>query len=217
MSHRVEEISLLSIYRLLISNLVCQHSIAVTSLLFYTLLKKQSRMNMRMIHKEKHDTHIAYTVVEDSLLGYILIAATERGVAVVRFGDTEQLLADDLRSEYPEAQRDDEKLQPLRDLLQRSMQEDPMPTVPLDISATVFQWKVWEALRAIPMGQTRSYHDIAEAIGQPTAVRSVARACAANPVAVFIPCHRVIRNNGELAGYRWGLERKRKLLAIEQE
>lgn len=160
---------------------------------------------------------IGYTVVL-SHLGYVLVAATERGVAAVRFGDSEQALEADLAREYPKAEltRDDEQLRPWVTLLLHSLQGQPSPQpVPLDVQATTFQWKVWQALRAIPTGQTRSYHEIAEAIGQPTAARAVAQACATNPVAVFIPCHRVIRNNGQLGGYRWGIERKQQLLAHE--
>ena len=88
--------------------------------------------------------------------------------------------------------------------------------LPLDVKATAFQRKVWQALQQIPRGQTRSYQEIARAIGQPTAARAVARACAGNPVAVAIPCHRVVRADGQLAGYRWGLERKKRLLALER-
>jgi AraC family transcriptional regulator of adaptative response/methylated-DNA-[protein]-cysteine methyltransferase len=88
--------------------------------------------------------------------------------------------------------------------------------LPLDVKATTFQRKVWQALQQIPRGQTRSYHELARAIGQPTAARAVARACAGNPVAIAIPCHRVVRNDGRLAGYRWGLERKQRLLALER-
>ena len=87
--------------------------------------------------------------------------------------------------------------------------------IPLDLRATAFQWKVWEALRAIPRGATRSYRQVAQAIGRPRAVRAVARACATNPVAVLIPCHRVVRTDGALGGYRWGMERKKTLLKTE--
>jgi O-6-methylguanine DNA methyltransferase len=88
--------------------------------------------------------------------------------------------------------------------------------LPLDIRATAFHWRVWEALQAIPYGQTRSYSDIASAIGQPTARRAVAQACKQNPVPLVIPCHRVVRSDGDLGGYRWGVERKRRLLAQER-
>jgi AraC family transcriptional regulator of adaptative response/methylated-DNA-[protein]-cysteine methyltransferase len=160
---------------------------------------------------------ISYSIVL-SHPGYVLVAATARGVAAVRFGGSEKDLEANLTREYPKAEliRDEELLSPWMTLLLHSLQGQPSPqAVPLDVQATTFQWKVWQALRAIPTGQTRSYHDIAEAIGQPTASRAVARACASNPVAVFIPCHRVVRNNGQLGGYRWGIERKQQLLASE--
>ncbi len=162
-------------------------------------------------------TRIGYAVVE-SPLGYVLVAATERGVAAVRFGDSEQALEADLVREYPEAEltRDDQGLRPWVTLFMQLLQGQPSPySVPLDVQASAFQWRVWEALRTIPTGHTRSYREIAQAIGQPTAARAVARACAANPVAVFIPCHRVVRGNGQLGGYRWGMERKQKLLELE--
>jgi AraC family transcriptional regulator of adaptative response/methylated-DNA-[protein]-cysteine methyltransferase len=97
------------------------------------------------------------------------------------------------------------------------MAEHPVALeLPLDVRATAFQRRVWEALRRIPRGETRTYSQIAEEIGQPTAVRAVARACATNPVAVVVPCHRVIGSDGKLTGYRWGVERKKKLLELEQ-
>ncbi len=96
------------------------------------------------------------------------------------------------------------------------MTEHPVALeLPLDVRATAFQRRVWEALRRIPRGQTRTYSQIAHEIGQPTAVRAVARACATNPVAVVVPCHRVIGSDGTLTGYRWGVERKKKLLELE--
>ncbi len=164
-------------------------------------------------------TQIGYTIVE-SPLGYVLVAATERGIAAVRFGDTEQTLEADLTYEYPEARmaRDDERLRAWVTLLLHSLQgQVSQPSVPFDVQATAFQWKVWETLRTIPLGQTRSYREIAQAIGQPAGARAVARACATNPIAVFVPCHRVVRENGELGGYRWGVERKRLLLALEHK
>jgi AraC family transcriptional regulator of adaptative response/methylated-DNA-[protein]-cysteine methyltransferase len=160
---------------------------------------------------------IGYTIVESSL-GYVLVAATERGVAAVRFGDSEQAMVGDFVREFPKAEltRDDEQLRPWVTLLLHSLQGQPSThPVSLDVQASTFQWKVWQALRAIPIGQTRSYQEIAQAIGQPTAARAVAQACASNPVAVFIPCHRVVRNDGQLGGYHWGVERKQQLLARE--
>ncbi len=162
-------------------------------------------------------TRIGYTIFASSL-GNVLVAATDRGIAAVRFGDDEASMEDDLRREYPQAElvRDDDNLLPWMTLLSQHLQGHPASaSVPLDVQASTFQWKVWEALRRIPVGQTRSYAAIAQAIGQPNATRAVARACATNPVAIIIPCHRVVRSDGAMGGYRWGEERKRALLALE--
>ncbi|HSL05146.1 MAG TPA: bifunctional DNA-binding transcriptional regulator/O6-methylguanine-DNA methyltransferase Ada [Nitrospiraceae bacterium] len=152
-------------------------------------------------------------------VGRMLVAATERGIAVVSLGDTEAALVTSLRSDYPKAalRRDRNGLLKyvclLRKFLNGSAAVDHLP---LDVKATAFQRKVWQALQQIPRGQTRSYQEVARVIGQPAAARAVARACAGNPVAVAIPCHRVVRGNGQLAGYRWGLERKQRLLELER-
>lgn len=162
--------------------------------------------------------HISYDIIETAL-GYVLIAATTQGVTAVRFGDAETALENELAREYPEAQRerDAQKLHPWMTLLQLHLQGQPaQEQIPIDVHATTFQWKVWKALQAIPMGSTRSYSDIAHAIGHPEAARAVAQACAHNPVAVFVPCHRIVRSNGELGGYHWGVERKKQLLEMEQ-
>jgi len=183
----------------------------------YERISMQLGMTPIVYQRGGKGMHIAYTIVK-SPLGHILIAATARGVAVVRFGDSEATLQAELIREYPEAdcERDEEGLRPWVTLLQDYLQGQLIPpTVPLDVHASAFQWKVWEALRAIPAGSTRSYREIAQAIGQPTAARAVARACATNPVAVFIPCHRVVRGNGQLGGYHWGIERKQQLLDLE--
>jgi AraC family transcriptional regulator, regulatory protein of adaptative response / methylated-DNA-[protein]-cysteine methyltransferase len=155
----------------------------------------------------------------ETALGCVLVAATERGVTAVRFGETEATLEVEFAQEYPQAQRvrDEQGLRPWVTLLLHYLQGQPLPAeVPLDVTASTFQWKVWKALQAIPLGSTRSYREIAQAIGAPTAARAVAQAWATNPVALFIPCHRVIRSNGELGGYHWGLVRKQQLLALEQ-
>lgn len=160
---------------------------------------------------------IAYTVT-DSPLGCLLVAATERGICAVRLGDTATALETTLRDEFPAAtlRRDDAELHGSVDMLLEHLRgEQPHLDLPLDIRATAFQRRVWEALRAIPYGSTRSYRAVAESIGQPTAARAVARACATNPVALVVPCHRVVGSDGSLSGYRWGIERKRALLAQE--
>lgn len=161
-------------------------------------------------------TCIAYAVV-DSPLGRLLVAATERGVCAVRFGDDAALL-ESLRAEYPRATliEDAEAVAPrVRAILDTLTGQPTAPNLPLDLRATAFQRRVWDALQQIPRGQTRSYSDIARQIGAPTAVRAVARACASNPVALLIPCHRVVPASGGLGGYRWGAERKQALLDQE--
>ncbi len=161
---------------------------------------------------------MSYTI-SACTLGYVLLAATERGVAAVRLGDDRESLEAGLRYEYPQAELhyDQEHLMPWMQLLQELLQGQTISEeIPLDIQGTAFQWKVWKALRSIPTGETRSYQEVAQAIGQPAASRAVANACATNPVAVIIPCHRVVRNDGQSGGYHWGIERKRKLLSMEQ-
>lgn len=169
-------------------------------------------------HRGGAGTLISYTVVSCPL-GHLLVARTERGLCAVRLGDTESELEAALFAEFPTAEirRDDTALSESIEALLRHLDGQQIsPDLPLDVKATAFQRRVWEELRRIPYGSTNSYSDIARKIGQPTAVRAVARACATNPVALVIPCHRVIREDGSLSGYRWGLERKRKLLAREQ-
>jgi len=157
--------------------------------------------------------HINYTIIDCSL-GRLLVAATERGVCAVSLGDSDAALEAALLNEYPAAEIHhdgaafSEWISPLLSYLNG---QQPHLNLPLDVQATAFQWRVWETLRAIPYGRTRSYGEIAQAIGNPKAVRAVARACATNPVAVVIPCHRVVREDGGLGGYRWGLERKKAL------
>jgi len=161
---------------------------------------------------------IEYTIV-DSPLGRLLVACTERGVCRIGLDESDAVLEETLRHEYPAAQlrQDGARLHPwLNELMRYLSGEQPRLDLPLDIRATAFQWRVWEALQAIPYGQTRSYSDIASAIGQPTARRAVAQACKQNPVPLVIPCHRVVRADGDLGGYRWGVERKRRLLAQER-
>lgn len=165
-----------------------------------------------------HATTIRYVLL-DCPLGRLLLAGTEQGVCAVYFGDEDEPLEQELAREFPAATRtrDDDGLahwaERVRDHLAGTQ---PHLDLPLDVRATAFQWRVWQQLRAIPRGQTRTYREVAEALGQPTAARAVARACATNPVSVVIPCHRVVRGDGGLGGYRWGLARKKKLLADEQ-
>jgi AraC family transcriptional regulator of adaptative response/methylated-DNA-[protein]-cysteine methyltransferase len=161
---------------------------------------------------------IDYTIVA-SPLGRLLVALTERGVCAVRMGDTDTDLEKDLRAEFPSATiaRDDASLQEtVTKVLRHLTHNEPHLDLPLDIRATAFQRQVWEKLRAIPYGETVSYADVAKALGKPGAVRAVGRACATNPVALVIPCHRVVREDKSLGGYRWGLDRKQKLLDLER-
>jgi len=162
---------------------------------------------------------VRYTIAS-SPLGRMLIAATDKGICAIQFADSDQALQQGLMREFPFAtrRRDDQAMEEWRENLARLIQgQDVNPSLPLDIRATAFQRRVWEALQRIPRGETRSYSAVAKKIGMPRATRAVARACATNPVAVAIPCHRVIREDGDLAGYRWGIERKEKLLAMEME
>ena len=161
---------------------------------------------------------IRYTII-NCLLGRLLVAATEKGVCAVSIGKSDEGLEVALSGEYPAAEihRDKGGLDEyVTTLLKYFDGKQPHLDLPLDIQVTAFQWRVYEALRTIPYGDTRTYGEIAEAIGSPKAVRAVARACASNPTAIVIPCHRVVRKDGGLSGYRWGLERKKTLLAKEQ-
>jgi AraC family transcriptional regulator of adaptative response/methylated-DNA-[protein]-cysteine methyltransferase len=161
---------------------------------------------------------LGFTIAKSSL-GKVLVAATERGVSAVYLGDAEQSLVAELRKEYPRAE-----IAPATHSFQRWVKEimlriegqQPHLELPLDLQATAFQRRVWMELQRIPRGRTRTYAQVARSLGQPKAVRAVARACATNPVSVVVPCHRVIREDGALAGYRWGLSRKEQLLAQER-
>jgi len=157
--------------------------------------------------------------VTDCPLGRLLLGATERGICAVSLGDRDGPLETWLAEEYPAAERsrDDAGLQTWVGVLLNHLRgQQPHLDLPLDVQATAFQWRVWHELQAIPYGETRSYREIAQAINEPKAVRAVARACATNPVAVVVPCHRVVRSDGGLGGYRWGIQRKQKLLEQEQ-
>ena len=163
--------------------------------------------------------NINYTIV-DCLLGRLLVAATDKGICAVSLGDTDAALETALASEYPAAdlRRDGSDLDLwINAILEYLNGQQPHLNLPLDVQATAFQWRVWEELRSIPYGGTRSYSEIAQAVGNPRAARAVALACASNPVALVIPCHRLVREDGSSGGYRWGAERKQRLLSQEQE
>jgi AraC family transcriptional regulator, regulatory protein of adaptative response / methylated-DNA-[protein]-cysteine methyltransferase len=154
--------------------------------------------------------------IAPSELGLLLTAATERGLCAVRFGDNEQKLVAELTKEFPEAELINDKKSKwtnvVNDAIHGAKRKDQLP---LDIQASAFEWKVWNYLRTLPAGVTNTYGEVASAIGQPTASRAVARACAANPVAVVIPCHRVVPAAGGVGGYRWGSARKQRILKLE--
>jgi AraC family transcriptional regulator of adaptative response/methylated-DNA-[protein]-cysteine methyltransferase len=160
---------------------------------------------------------VRYTCA-DSPLGRILIAATDKGICSIQFAAADEELEQGLKQEFPYAirRRDDDALaEVVQNLMQHMRGLAAAESIPMDIQATAFQRRVWSYLHSIKFGETRSYSEVAKAIGRPSAVRAVARACAANPVAVAIPCHRVLRSNGDLGGYRWGLARKKALLEME--
>jgi AraC family transcriptional regulator of adaptative response/methylated-DNA-[protein]-cysteine methyltransferase len=161
---------------------------------------------------------IRYTTAACSL-GRILVAGTHRGICSIALADSDRELISSLRSEYPHARITRDKVglrQTLALLLAHLNGSEPCPDFPLDIRATAFQQRVWDELRRIPYGSTSSYSDVARAVGKPKAARAVARACATNPAALVIPCHRVIGKSGHAAGYRWGKTRKLQLLANEK-
>jgi len=160
---------------------------------------------------------IHYTIV-DSPLGRLLVAATDRGISALYLGEKDAPLEAALRKEYPRAEidRDSAGSKNLQEWVSKILAhlrgKEPHLDLPTDVQATAFRRHVWEELKRIPYGATRTYTEIARAIGQPRAIRAVARACATNPVSIVVPCHRVVRADGNLAGYRWGLNRKRALL-----
>ena len=150
-------------------------------------------------------------------LGSVLIATTAKGLCSVKLGDDAALLQRLLAAEFSAAEIVEQDLRELKARILAFIDgEAGLARIPLDIRGTVFQRKVWDALRRIPSGETRSYRDIARAIGAPAAVRAVGSACGANPVALVVPCHRVLRTDGGLGGYAWGVERKQRLLEIER-
>ena len=150
-------------------------------------------------------------------LGTVLAAVTDKGLCSIKLGDERARLRRLLAEEFPHAELSEDPHSAFRKEIQAFIAgEASLARVPLDIRGTVFQRRVWEALRRIPRGETRTYRDIARAVGAPRAVRAVGSACGANPVALAVPCHRAVRTDGGLGGYAWGLQRKRKLLALEK-
>ena len=191
----------------------------VSSSRFYERAASKLAMKPQAYRRGGAGSEIAYAV-GDSPLGRLLVAATAKGICAVFMSDSDARLERAIRDEFPMA-----NLVPEHPGLKRWMREivrqlegrRPRIELPLDIQATAFQWQVWNALSRIPYGETRTYKEVAASIGRPSAVRAVARACATNPVSVVIPCHRVVRTSGDLAGYRWGVDRKKALLAAEHK
>jgi AraC family transcriptional regulator of adaptative response/methylated-DNA-[protein]-cysteine methyltransferase len=154
-----------------------------------------------------------------SPFGRVLLAATERGLCAVNLADTDAQAEAALRREFPEAafERAGREIEGWMEALVRHLEgKEPRLDLPLDVQASAFRWRVYKALQQIPYGETRSYGEVAKAMGRPTAARAVARACATNPVALVVPCHRVVRGDGEPGGYRWGAARKARLLEQER-
>jgi AraC family transcriptional regulator of adaptative response/methylated-DNA-[protein]-cysteine methyltransferase len=178
-----------------------------------------SKLGMTPARYGKQGSGVAiHYAIAKTPIGRMLLAATSQGVCSVQFGESDGTLESELRREYPRAEiaRSDKGLAKWVRTIQGRIRGEDRKALPLDIQATAFQRMVWEQLRDIPYGDTRSYSEIAKKIGRPKAARAVARACASNPVAVAIPCHRVVRENGDPGGYRWGMRRKRNLLALEK-
>ena len=183
----------------------------------YERAPKQLGMTPATYRRGGAGMQIRYTIA-DSPLGHVLVAATERGISAVYLGDSDKKLEDALRAEYPRAEitRDRHGFESwVAAIVDHLRGREPRLDLPVDVQATAFQRRVWEELRRIPYGSTRTYTQVARAIGQPTAIRAVARACATNPTSIVVPCHRVVREDGNLAGYRWGISRKQQLIARE--
>jgi AraC family transcriptional regulator of adaptative response/methylated-DNA-[protein]-cysteine methyltransferase len=161
---------------------------------------------------------ISYSTMQ-SPVGLVLVAATENGVCAVKIGNTENALARELAREFPAAEiaADSKPRNEWVKAIAKHLRGDaPSLDLPIDVRATAFQWKVWRALQRIPYGETRAYAEVAKSIGKPKAVRAVARACATNPVALVVPCHRVVPMSGGIGGYRWGTDCKERLLVSEK-
>lgn len=164
-----------------------------------------------------HGATIGYSIA-DSALGRLLVAGTRHGLCFAALGDSDRAIISELRADYPKAsiRRDDTLAGKWARAIAKNLgRGSTILKLPLDIRGTPFQRSVWDQLRAIPRGETRSYTEIARRLGRPRAVRAVGTANGANPVAIVIPCHRALRASGHLGGYRWGLERKRRLLELE--
>ena len=189
-----------------------------TSSRFYEQSDEVLGMKPAQYRKGGQDTAICVAVASTSL-GKILVAATSKGLCAIEFADNKQELRRRLRERFPHAElKDSEDFEAWLAEVVALVDAPSQPlSLPLDIQGTAFQRRVWEALRRIPAGTTTTYSEVAKQIGQPTAARAVAGACAANRLAVVVPCHRVIRSDGNMGGYRWGIQRKEALLAEEKK
>lgn len=184
-------------------------------------MRRSLLMVTDMTQDKSHKTDAAAQVnfaIDRCSLGFVLAASRGHGVCAILLGDNTDELKHELQSRFPLASliKDGSDAKTLVAAVVRGIEAPSRDLdLPLDVKGTAFQRRVWQALRAIPAGKTVSYADLAERIGSPKAVRAVAQACAANALAVAIPCHRVVRSDGSLSGYRWGVERKRRLLDLE--
>ena len=212
-------------------NKIKEPTMRVTDAIYYAGFGSSSRLyensgaRLGMTPREMRNGAAGIVVrfsTTDSPLGRMLVAATDKGVCTIAFGEDDAEVKDILRTRFPNAKlvADDAKTGWLADAIafvSSQTSEHPLAaTFPLDVRATAFQQRVWKALQEIPRGETRTYSGLAADLGSPSSTRAVAGACAANPVAVIVPCHRVVGKSGSLTGYRWGVERKRRLLEAEK-
>jgi len=192
----------------------------------YEGVKEQLGMTPATYRKGGSGAAIRY-VVTGSVLGEMLVAGTVSGVCAVKLGDDAEVLIAELGDEFPaadirpiESKGHDckcDRLWEWTNAIVEYLDGGQLDVnLPVDVRATIFQWKVWRKLQAIPAGETRTYQQLAEQLGQPTAIRAVGQACAANPVALIVPCHRALRKDGSLGGYRWGQSRKQALVEMER-
>jgi AraC family transcriptional regulator of adaptative response/methylated-DNA-[protein]-cysteine methyltransferase len=184
---------------------------------FYANARTTLGMNAKVFRQAGEGERVSFALAR-SALGWVLVAATAKGICEIALGDERQALIDDLKQRFSNATVDRDRT--FGDVLAKVVAHIEAPQLtfdlPLDLRGTVFQQRVWHALRDIPPGTTISYRALAERLNAPTSVRAVARACASNTIAIAVPCHRVVRSDGTLAGYRWGTERKRALLERER-
>jgi AraC family transcriptional regulator of adaptative response/methylated-DNA-[protein]-cysteine methyltransferase len=184
----------------------------------YELSNAQLGMTPETYRRGGRGMKISYAIADCSL-GRVLVAGTDRGISAVYLGDKDAHLVATLRKEYPHAgirRGAGEHSEWVRAIIRHLTGADPRLDLPADVVATAFQRRIWEALRTIPFGTTRTYSEVARLLGKPSAARAVGHACATNPISIIVPCHRVIRTDGSLGGYRWGLDRKKLLLDQER-